>query len=105
MARGRECIFYYSDNRDEDKPGSEEPGRGQLVEIPKKEIPTAVELGYTPTSLIVKSPYSDPDVLFEKKIAFGMSIEDNEIIPFPNRKMTDQAAKMVTARYHNKSQR
>ena len=99
-AKGRELFFSYPDNRDQNKLGFEIPARGQLVVLStEEEIKSAKELGYIPMELIVHSPQVE---IGQTRTVFGMTVEDDEIIPFPNRKATDEVAKMVNIRVSKK---
>jgi hypothetical protein len=101
-AKGRELYFTYPDNRDNDKPGFEIPAKGQLIVLSTpEEIQRAKNLGYTPMEVLAHSPKVENASMLN---VIGMNIEDGEIIPFPNRQMTDQIAEMISPRLQNKSQ-
>lgn len=102
MAKARELYFRYPDNRDDENPGYEIPARGQLVIAnTPEEIQNAIDIGYIPMTIIAHSPKSETG---SSITAFGMTVEDNEIIPFPNRDMADRIAQMISPRQQKKSQ-
>jgi hypothetical protein len=95
-AKGRELYFTYPDGRDQKKLGFEIPNKGQLVVLSTpEEIQQAKDLGYVPMELIVHSPSF---AIGETKTVFGMAVEDDEIIPFPNKEVTNRVAEMVNTR-------
>lgn len=96
MAKSRELFFEYPDKRDENKPGWLIPAKGQLVVLSTPEdTQKAKDLGYTPMIVLGRSPKVEHFTEFN---VIGMDIEDGEIIPFPNKEMTNQIAQMIDSR-------
>lgn len=96
MASAKELYFSYPDERDKKNPGYCIPARGHLVVLrTEEEEKSARELGFVVTA-INGHLVSNPTV--KTMFVTGYSVEDEEIIPFPNRDSANKVAEKISLR-------
>ena len=101
MAESKELAFRYTDDRDQNNPGHYlvEP-RGQLVAfLNEDEEKVAKKAGFTVVQIIGRKINEDGTEMRTKAYSVcGMDIEDQEIIPFPNKVVANIVAEMINIR-------